>query len=225
VSADAKSTGACRPATGVCDAAELCDSMHDACPADALSRGHRLPPSAGACDVAETCNGSTANCPTDVFLPSGSVCRAAVGTCDVAETCSGSGAACPPTRSCRPAPCASAGACDLAESCSGSSGLCPADAKSSAVCRAATDVCDAAESCDGGTTPPLTPSRLQRCAPGTGLRRRRDLHRQQRELPAEPAQHRQRRRRHPRQLRPSTNLQHIEAGPKLLMSRLRTRQR
>ena len=91
-----KSTAVCRPAAGICDAAESCDGVSDNCPADGFQpAGFECRPAAGACDVAETCTGSSVECPADAFQPDTVVCRESTGPCDPEETCTGSDASCP----------------------------------------------------------------------------------------------------------------------------------
>ncbi|NIQ90178.1 MAG: hypothetical protein GWN93_14565, partial [Deltaproteobacteria bacterium] len=61
-------TTECRAAAGVCDAADNCDGVSAACPADAkLTSECRA--SAGVCDVAEVCDGVADDCPADAFEP------------------------------------------------------------------------------------------------------------------------------------------------------------
>ena len=87
----------CRGAAGVCDAAESCDGVNTACPADD-KRGPETTcrPAAGFCDVAESCNGVSNDCPPDAFQPPTTVCRPEANECDIAERCTGSSALCPP---------------------------------------------------------------------------------------------------------------------------------
>jgi len=60
----------CRPAAGMCDAAETCDGSSVACPADTfLPGGTVCRASTGPSDPAELCTGTSASCPPDVTLP------------------------------------------------------------------------------------------------------------------------------------------------------------
>ncbi|XXY14563.1 hypothetical protein WME88_40615 [Sorangium sp. So ce216] len=144
----------CRAAAGDCDAAEVCDGMSVACPADArVAEGTQCRASAGACDVAEVCDGSSGACPADTKVAAGTQCRASAGVCDVAEVCDGSSGACRADAKvaagtqCR----ASTGACDVAEACDGRASACPPDtmAPAGTRCRVAIGPCDIAESCNG----------------------------------------------------------------------------
>ena len=106
------------------------------------------------CQVCVVSKGASAD-GTCTFLPSTTVCRAALGPCDAVEQCSGASGACPadarlPSGAvCRRA----AGACDAAERCDGSSVTCPDDALQPAgvLCRpaGASATCDPADTCDG----------------------------------------------------------------------------
>ncbi|TFH23260.1 MAG: hypothetical protein E4H03_06600, partial [Myxococcales bacterium] len=152
--ADAKSTAECRGVAGVCDVAETCDGISDACPADAfVAATTECRGSAGVCDIAELCTGAAAACPVDGFLPITTECRGAAGVCDVADFCTGEGAACPAdaksTEQCRGA----ADVCDVAETCDGINDTCPADVFAAATteCRAAGGICDVAELCTGAS--------------------------------------------------------------------------
>jgi len=120
----------CRPATGACDVAEVCDGKTGACPADALRPSvHTCRQVAGNCDAAEACTGSSKDCPKDSFKPYTTICRAAADTCDKDEYCSGFSADCPKDAHrynffvCRQA----AGECDKDELCTGNSVTCPVD--------------------------------------------------------------------------------------------------
>ena len=144
----------CRPANGVCDAAEVCNGSGTACPADRnVPNGTICRSAAGACDVAETCSAASKACPADALRPATFTCRAKAGTCDVAEKCTGTSTLCPAdafsptTISCR----AKAGPCDVADFCTGSGADCPADAMAAAgtVCRNTAGACDVAEQCTG----------------------------------------------------------------------------
>jgi hypothetical protein len=92
--ADAKSTAACRPSGGLCDLAESCDGVNDGCPADTKSTAE-CRASAGGCDPAESCDGVTDACPGDALSPNGTVCRPAAGPCDMQELCDGVATSCP----------------------------------------------------------------------------------------------------------------------------------
>jgi hypothetical protein len=78
----------CRPAAGVCDAAENCPGAPGgACPADQKQpTGTVCRAAVNTCDAAENCDGTTDNCPADAKQPNGTSCSN--GTfCDGAETC------------------------------------------------------------------------------------------------------------------------------------------
>lgn len=148
----------CRPSSGVCDVAEVCNGVLSTCPADAFA-ANDVPcsASAGACDSIEYCTGSSAACPLDVLAPSGQLCRVSSGICDSPEFCNGTTAACPADAVsaagtlCRAAV---AGGCDVAESCDGASSSCPSDtfAPAGALCRPSSGmVCDVAETCSGSS--------------------------------------------------------------------------
>jgi hypothetical protein len=146
----------CRASAGTCDAAEACDGVNPACPADTkVAAGTPCRAAFGACDATETCDGAGNDCPADGVLPVGTPCRASAGLCDAAETCNGSSPACPADGKLPPGtPCrASAGLCDAPETCDGSGNACPPDGKVAAgtPCRAAAGLCDAAEACDGSS--------------------------------------------------------------------------
>lgn len=116
----------CRPATGACDAAEICSGS--VCPADTFLSSTTMCRTAasGGCDVAEFCTGTAAACPPNAFVSAGSVCRSPAGACDVREFCSGTTPTCP-TDVLSPSGtmCASAmGACDEPDFCSGTSAMC-----------------------------------------------------------------------------------------------------
>ncbi|MFK7988403.1 MAG: MYXO-CTERM sorting domain-containing protein [Sandaracinaceae bacterium] len=77
----------CRPASGLCDAAETCDGSSDACGTDAVATaGTECRASTGECDEAEVCLGSTAVCPLDGVRSDGSACGDSL-MCNGAETC------------------------------------------------------------------------------------------------------------------------------------------
>ena len=144
----------CRPATGACDAADLCDGVNLDCGADDVqAAGTQCRAAAGLCDIPEACDGLTAQCPPDTFAAVGAECRPAAGACDVRERCHGATADCPPDVhaaagvECRPA----TGACDVADICDGLAAVCPTDTlvPPGTECRAATGGCDVAEACDG----------------------------------------------------------------------------
>lgn len=147
----------CREATGVCDAAEVCDGSSVACPSDArVAAGTECRASAGDCDAAEVCDGTEAACPADALRASDYVCRGSTGACDAEELCDGSTALCPSDARmsagtvCR----AASGACDGAEVCDGTAAACPSDSLRSAgfVCRAAASSCDVQEVCSGASS-------------------------------------------------------------------------
>ncbi len=152
----------CRPAAGICDVAESCDGVSDACPADGfVAAGTVCRPVAGACDLAESCDAASAGCPSDV--KSTAVCRPVAGECDVAENCDGVGDDCPPDALvaagivCRGA----STSCDLPEVCTGSDASCPADTG-----KPDTDgdgVCDALDDC------PTTADSTQSDGDGDGI--------------------------------------------------------
>lgn len=153
----------CRAATGPCDAAEACNGVSSACPADALSpAGTVCRAPVDGCDATETCTGASVTCPADGLSVSGVVCRPAAGACDVAETCTGLSMACPPDVL-RPAgaPCrAASGACDVPEACDGAAAACPPDALApdGALCNDAL-LCNGVETCTGGLCEAGTPPR------------------------------------------------------------------
>jgi hypothetical protein len=159
-------TVVCRGADGVCDAAERCDGVSTACPADEVRHnGFECRSAAGVCDIPESCDGNSKACPVDRVASPGSVCRDSAGPCDQHETCNGTSNQCPADgfqaagTVCRGV----AGVCDAAETCSGTSAACPADSVKPAgtLCRAPTSACDPAETC-GGTTV-LCPTDVNTC--------------------------------------------------------------
>lgn len=144
----------CRPASDLCDVADVCDGTSMACSSDRLAtKGTPCRPVAGPCDVEESCTGTVKACPANAFKSTSTLCRAAAGACDAAEYCTGSEASCPSDRyqptfsTCR----AAAGPCDTPEYCSGFTIDCPMDKFSAAgvTCRSAAGPCDSAESCTG----------------------------------------------------------------------------
>ena len=146
----------CRAASGVCDAAEVCDGTSVVCPSDArVSAGSECRASSGDCDVAEVCDGTSDACPSDALQPSSYVCRTSIGACDSEERCDGASAACPSdARTSAGTVCrAATGACDSAEVCDGAAATCPSDALrgAGAVCRAAASSCDVQEVCSGSS--------------------------------------------------------------------------
>jgi hypothetical protein len=104
----------CRPALGLCDAAEVCsgDPSDLSCPPDAfLPALTECRPAIYECDVADICTGESRHCPEDRVLPNTVVCRELVSTdpgpfgnnsdshgCDVVEYCDGVNVRCPPDR-------------------------------------------------------------------------------------------------------------------------------
>jgi len=65
---------ACRPATGVCDVAEVCTGTSGSCPADQFARaGTACRPGTGCQDEA-TCNGTSTACPANPFKADGETC-------------------------------------------------------------------------------------------------------------------------------------------------------
>ena len=146
----------CRPAAGICDAAEACNGTSAACPDDAFQLATQCRGAAGACDLAEFCDGSGVSCPEDALAVGGTPCRAPAGPCDVAESCTGSAATCPAdvfanaATSCTGS--SQGGACDnnAADHCSGTSNTCvDAYRASNFTCRGSAGACDVAETCTG----------------------------------------------------------------------------
>ena len=142
----------CRPAIGVCDAAESCTGTSGDCPADGwLATSVVCRPSAGECDLADHCPGTGPNCGPDDKVPTETPCTSDGNPCTI-DWCNGVLNKCQHPAGNAGATCrAAAGVCDLAETCNGTSDACPADAKKAAgtTCRAAAGVCDVAETCDG----------------------------------------------------------------------------
>ncbi len=141
----------CRPSTGDCDPAEVCNGVSPFCPADLLqSLSVICRPSGGSCDDPEYCTGASKDCPSDL-LRTGQICRPSAGPCDVREICNGA-PTCPTdafrgnTTICREA----AGGCDAPDACTGTSAACPPDAKRPAafVCTPEA-LCQNAAVCDG----------------------------------------------------------------------------
>jgi cysteine-rich repeat protein len=84
-------TKVCRPAAGVCDAAESCTGIGPDCPLDIfMPAAVECRPSAGACDVAENCTGTSAPCPVDSFQPAGTACDDGA-YCTDPDRCNGAG--------------------------------------------------------------------------------------------------------------------------------------
>ncbi|GAB4204752.1 MAG: hypothetical protein OHK0013_19940 [Sandaracinaceae bacterium] len=168
----------CRPSSGACDAAEVCDGMRPVCPPDVvLPAGSECRPAASACDVAETCDGFSRACPADAFQAFGVTCASGTcdgrgacvsgctpgGSCPLANpceageiTCPGGMPTCTPTGRpsgadvvCRP----ESGPCDTPERCTATSTTCPLDAFLDArtTCRPSAGPCDVAETCSGST--------------------------------------------------------------------------
>ncbi|HEY3356437.1 MAG TPA: hypothetical protein VGQ83_24515 [Polyangia bacterium] len=64
----------CRPAEGLCDAADTCTGTSPECPDAKLPAGTVCRAAVGACDRAETCDGVSKECPTDIFELDGTFC-------------------------------------------------------------------------------------------------------------------------------------------------------
>lgn len=120
-------TAECRPSSGACDLAEVCDGVSSACPVDGKSTA-QCRAAAGVCDTAETCDGVQNNCPADIFVANGT-------GCDDADVCNGH-------ESCQNGVCAPGNSLDCDDN----------DACTSDVCNTATG-CQHSGSCsDGGPT-------------------------------------------------------------------------
>jgi hypothetical protein len=130
------STHACRPATGLCDIAELCPCGNSKdCPAqDAIRQaGYQCHPAIDQCDAVEICDGDSKVCPTDMPLPAGTECFAESSgeACDdFDDVCDGLNRHCPDAVLKEGAQCHhQTSGCDFAEVCDGKSDLCPDNTK------------------------------------------------------------------------------------------------
>jgi hypothetical protein len=104
---DIKPGDVCRSSKGVCDPAEICDSIGN-CPADVIDKSEPLNDGSGRkthmcrfsngypCDAAEYCDGTSPNCPADKLEPSTFLCRKAdANGCNLDAYCTGSSDICP----------------------------------------------------------------------------------------------------------------------------------
>jgi hypothetical protein len=140
----------CRPSSGECDVADVCDGTSSVCPADAARADGTACADDGEACTADVCDDGACSHPAG---NAGVTCRASAGECDVAETCDGVSTSCPTnafapgSQTCR----VSDGTCDVTETCTGNSPSCPADLflNEGTFCRAAAGGCDVAETCTG----------------------------------------------------------------------------
>src|SRR5205085_2625517 len=111
-----KSTAVCRSSAGVCDDAESCDGVNDACPTDAFEPSSTVcRASAGECDSTEDCTGSSAACPADAKATAGTACTDDGNVC-TNDVCDGTNDACQHPAGNAGTICRSAaGVCDVAE--------------------------------------------------------------------------------------------------------------
>jgi hypothetical protein len=82
----------CRPVADLCDAAETCDGVNAACPADSAASAFVQCRAAGdECDPAENCDGVNTACPADQTEPDGTACDSGDGdgdnVCDASDNC------------------------------------------------------------------------------------------------------------------------------------------
>jgi hypothetical protein len=86
----------CRPATSVCDVAEVCSGTSVECPPDKVNvAGTPCRAAISVCDVTELCDGERPYCPPDAVAVADTLCRSASLPCDVEERCDGSSPICP----------------------------------------------------------------------------------------------------------------------------------
>jgi hypothetical protein len=142
----------CREASNLCDAAEVCDGLSAACPADRFAGAGTSCGSTDStlCDAPDSCDGF-GNCDAN-FEPFDTACGGGDGACLLGERCDGFGV------------CASAGqkpagtlcgdatssACDAPDSCNSSGECLPNFAPDTAPCGdPGSSACDAPDRCDG----------------------------------------------------------------------------
>lgn len=145
----------CRPSSGQCDPAEVCNGVSTVCPGNVLSpAGQLCRAPAGSCDAPESCTGTTGTCPPDVMRPAGLECQpSSGGPCDLPDLCDGLTSACRARFQDAGAVCDTRinGQCDQPDTCTGFSGACPPSYLSGVECRASVGACDRAEFCTGGS--------------------------------------------------------------------------
>lgn len=143
---------ACRPSTGPCDPAEVCNGFSTACPGNVLQpMGIVCRSPAGPCDAPEVCTGGMGACPADVMRPSGTECQPASGPCDEIDVCDGVAPFCRQRYKPAGTVCNAqvVGACDAPDVCTGTGTSCPPEFLSGVECRASAGGCDLAEFCFG----------------------------------------------------------------------------
>ncbi len=151
----APATTVCRPADGVCDAAEYCTGRSTVCPADVYAPTTLLCHSpTGHCDTSEYCTGVSTICPAPQPLPAGTVCGGGAGTCALEAKCDGVSTTCPVTSPlpagtvCEKAPINYK--CALDAKCDGVATVCPPlPAVAAGTPCAAASACQLAATCDG----------------------------------------------------------------------------
>ena len=80
----------CRPRSGACDVAEVCDGSGTSCPTDGFAvSGTVCRPAGDSCNPAEACTGTAASCPADVTQPNGTACG--MESCGPFGACTGTG--------------------------------------------------------------------------------------------------------------------------------------
>ena len=85
-------TTECRPSSGDCDVAELCDGISVDCASDAYAVPTTLcRPAAGGCDAPEYCTGHSADCPADGLMDEGAGCDDE-NPCTYPDACDAEGA-------------------------------------------------------------------------------------------------------------------------------------
>jgi len=140
----------CRPAQSPCDAAEFCDGVSTACPADAPAPvTKRCRDNTGTCEQDQYCDGISFFCPND------SAPRDLGSPCDDNPECAGAGVCgddggaiacvCPGVTLCR----AAAGACDVDDYFADNGGCPDAVKDTTVVCKDNTGTCYNDVKCDG----------------------------------------------------------------------------
>ena len=142
----------CREASNLCDAAELCDGLTAACPADRFAGAGTSCGSTDStlCDAPDSCDGF-GNCDAN-FEPFDTACGGGDGACLLGERCDGFGVCASAGQKPPGTPCGdvTGSACDAPDSCNSSGECLPNFAPDTAACGdPGSSPCDAPDRCDG----------------------------------------------------------------------------
>ena len=142
----------CREASNLCDAAEVCDGLSAACPADRFAGAGTSCGSTDStlCDAPDTCDGF-GNCDAN-FEVFDTPCGGGDGACLLGERCDGFGACTSAGQAPPGTPCGdgSSSSCDAPDSCNAAGACLPNFAPDTASCGdGSSSACDAADRCDG----------------------------------------------------------------------------